>query len=237
MQTPEPFWKHKHWPLRAGPPRSHHGHRGLVHAEDRRGPRVAGRRERVSCFEFSTVLRLTHPGDGQRLVEVLPSGHAKPPGGRTIQHDVERHDPRNAYSPSATATRTHMGATHTHAMPHRGEQSQRAESRAQSKVMGILKRVGGSWGREGGRGVGRHQPGWEAVGQTVESDSHYTVSHRLITGSFFSFLFKKKKKNLFLEMDIRAPPPVAAKKTKRFFSPKPAATRGRPQASIPSSSG
>lgn len=36
---------------------------------------------------------LTHPGDGQGLVEVLSSRQAKPPGGRTIQDDIQWHDP------------------------------------------------------------------------------------------------------------------------------------------------
>lgn len=51
----------------------------------------------------------THPGDGQRLVEVFPSSHAKPPGGRTFQHDVQWHDPLNAYSPTTTTTHAHIG--------------------------------------------------------------------------------------------------------------------------------
>lgn len=35
----------------------------------------------------------THPGDGQGLVEVFPTYHAEAPGGRTVQHHVEWHDP------------------------------------------------------------------------------------------------------------------------------------------------
>lgn len=77
---------------------------------------------------------LTHPGDGQRLVEVLPSGHAKPPGGRTVQHDVEWHDPLNAYSPTTTTAHTRIGAlshTHTHTRVATGGTPRRA---AGSKV-------------------------------------------------------------------------------------------------------
>lgn len=39
------------------------------------------------------LLQVTHPGDGQGLVEVFPADHAEAPGGRTVQHHVHRHDP------------------------------------------------------------------------------------------------------------------------------------------------
>lgn len=39
------------------------------------------------------LLQVTHPGDGQGLVEVFPAYHAEAPGGRTVQHHIEWHDP------------------------------------------------------------------------------------------------------------------------------------------------
>lgn len=49
--------------------------------------------------------------------------------------------------------------------------------------------VGGRGG-VGGRGVGRHPPGREAIGQMVDTDSHLTVYQHLFTGFFFFFLLK-----------------------------------------------
>ncbi len=45
------------------------------------------------CSYNRGIQSLTHPGDGQGLVEVLSSCQAKPPGGRTTQHHIDWHDP------------------------------------------------------------------------------------------------------------------------------------------------
>lgn len=78
---------------------------------------------------------LTHPGDGQGLVEVLSSCQTKAPGGRPIQHHVKWHDPLK--SPccfdSSTDSKLHtVGIT--------------VKEQWNIKVMEILNQVRGSGG-------------------------------------------------------------------------------------------
>lgn len=51
--------------------------------------RVRSRKAEMKLILF----QVTHPGDGQGLVEVFPPYHAEAPGGRPVQHHVEWHDP------------------------------------------------------------------------------------------------------------------------------------------------
>ena len=79
---------------------------------------------------------ITHPGDGQGLVEVLSSRQAETPGGRPIQHDIEWHDP--LISP---AVRTAAGSKlHTVGIT--------VKEQSNIKVMEVLNHAGG--GAEGG---------------------------------------------------------------------------------------
>lgn len=53
----------------------------------------------ANCIDFffwpynKDTMSLTHPGDGQGLVEVLSSCQTKPPGGWAIQDDIQWHVP------------------------------------------------------------------------------------------------------------------------------------------------
>lgn len=86
-----------------------------------------GSRKAEMKFIFSQV---THPGDGQGLVEVFPAYHAEAPGGRTVQHHAEWHDPLMA--------------------PGRGSEQHRGEVR-EPRSMGGMETLE-AWGRGQGRG-------------------------------------------------------------------------------------
>lgn len=75
----------------------------------------------------SSYHSLTHPGDGQGLVEVLSSCQAETPGGRPVQHDVNWHDPLIFSLLSSTDSKLQRNI----------------------KVMKILNHVGGGGGLRG----------------------------------------------------------------------------------------
>lgn len=108
------------------------------------------------------VLPLTHPGDGQGLVEILSSSHAKTPGGWTVQHDIEWHDPLMSppYCQITTGRTINCAA------------GSKVKEQRTKKVMEILNHVGGC--RGGGEWTDTTQRR-EVIGQILGTDSHIVL--------------------------------------------------------------
>ena len=128
---------------------------------------------------------VTHPGDGQGLVEVLPPRQAEPPGCRAVQHHVEWHDP---LVPAAARQQQQ----HTVDRTLRGTQS---KSTAPWEWWRFCTMLGG--GRRRRRRMDRPLPSGEATCQILGADSHsrcststfspvLPVEHLLFSHFFFS---------------------------------------------------
>lgn len=66
--------------------------------------RLGPLKDQKSRNEAHLFSYFTHPGDGQGLVEVFATYHAEAPGGRTVQHHVDWHDPLTSPGRAASGT-------------------------------------------------------------------------------------------------------------------------------------